>query len=208
MCFRRTLNDSCETWPRDAWTAAPCWRSRGSVTPSLETATNSRSGSLNRCRRLPRRITARTLNIYRYDNQSSSLLMWSTQSWVLYTWLILELSFSKSGGVHDRLHIYPLCGIFYFPWHRHLIERTDSFYCLLRKTLAKWGKQNCQSSEEKLHLLDSNPESPSHQSYSLTHSAIAPPNFDMSRNEASLSDMSRKGAQNCGGVFTVVLVTL
>ena len=22
-------------------------------------------------------------------------------------------------GVHDRLHIYPLCGIFYFLWHRH-----------------------------------------------------------------------------------------
>ena len=26
-------------------------------------------------------------------------------------------------GVHNRLHIYPLCGIFYFPWHRHQIER-------------------------------------------------------------------------------------
>ena len=30
-------------------------------------------------------------------------------------------------GVHDRLHIYPLCGIFYFPWHRHQIEGTDGF---------------------------------------------------------------------------------
>ena len=34
-----------------------------------------------------------------------------------YTCYFLELSFSKSGGVQDRLPIYPLCGIFYFPWH-------------------------------------------------------------------------------------------
>ena len=33
-----------------------------------------------------------------------------------------------------RLHIYPLCGIFYFPWHRHQIEGTNGFYCLIRKT--------------------------------------------------------------------------
>ena len=26
-------------------------------------------------------------------------------------------------GVHNRLHIYPLCGIFYFLWHRHQIEK-------------------------------------------------------------------------------------
>ena len=30
-------------------------------------------------------------------------------------------------GVHDRLHIYPLCGIFYFPWHRHRVEGTNGF---------------------------------------------------------------------------------
>ena len=30
--------------------------------------------------------------------------------------------------------IYPLCGIFYFPWHRHQIEGTNGFYCLIRKT--------------------------------------------------------------------------
>ena len=48
-------------------------------------------------------------------------------------------------GVHDRLHIYPLCGIFFFPWHRHQIEGTDGFWCLFQKTLAKWGKRNCQS---------------------------------------------------------------
>ena len=29
--------------------------------------------------------------------------------------------------VHNRLHIYPLCGIFYFPWHRHQIEGTTGF---------------------------------------------------------------------------------
>ena len=44
-------------------------------------------------------------------------------------------SFSRlECGIHDRLHIYPLCGIFYFPWHRHQIEGTNSFYCLIRKT--------------------------------------------------------------------------
>ena len=30
--------------------------------------------------------------------------------------------------------IYPLCGVFYFPWHRHQIEGTNGFYCLIRKT--------------------------------------------------------------------------
>ena len=46
-----------------------------------------------------------------------------------------ELSFSRlECGVHDRLHIYPMCGIFYFPWHRHQIEGTNGFYCLIRKT--------------------------------------------------------------------------
>ena len=35
----------------------------------------------------------------------------STHMWVLLG-LFLELFFSKSGGVHDMLHIYPLCGIF------------------------------------------------------------------------------------------------
>ena len=28
----------------------------------------------------------------------------------------------------------PLCGVFYFPWHRHQIEGTNGFYCLIRKT--------------------------------------------------------------------------
>ena len=46
-----------------------------------------------------------------------------------------ELSYSRlECGVHDRLHIYPLCVIFYFPWHRHQIEGTNGFYCLIRKT--------------------------------------------------------------------------
>ena len=47
-------------------------------------------------------------------------------------------------GVHDRSHIYPLCGIFHFLWHRHQIEETDDFQCLLRKILAKCGKGNSQ----------------------------------------------------------------
>ena len=46
-----------------------------------------------------------------------------------------ELSLSRlDGGVHDRLHIYPPCEIFFHSWHRHQIEGTDGFYCLLRKT--------------------------------------------------------------------------
>ena len=39
---------------------------------------------------------------------------------VVYFRVVLEIL-----GVHDRLHIYPLCGIFYFPWHRHQIEGTS-----------------------------------------------------------------------------------
>ena len=39
-----------------------------------------------------------------------------------------------SPRLYDRLHIYPLCGVFYFPWHRHEIEGTNGFYCLIRKT--------------------------------------------------------------------------
>ena len=34
---------------------------------------------------------------------------------VLYTGLILHLTFSKSDGVHDRLHIYPPVGDFFTP---------------------------------------------------------------------------------------------
>ena len=37
--------------------------------------------------------------------------------------------------------------IFYFPWHRHQIEGTNGFYCLIRKTLA--SRVNGQSSEAK-----------------------------------------------------------
>ena len=45
-----------------------------------------------------------------------------TQEW------LRELSFSRlECGVHDRLHIYPLCGIFYFPWHGHQKEGTNGF---------------------------------------------------------------------------------
>ena len=37
----------------------------------------------------------------------------------------------------------------FFPWHRHPIEGPNGFFCLIRKTLAKRGKRNCQSSEAK-----------------------------------------------------------
>ena len=46
-----------------------------------------------------------------------------------------ELPFSRlECGVHDRLHIYPLCGVFYFPWHRRQTEGANGFYCIIRKT--------------------------------------------------------------------------
>ena len=52
-----------------------------------------------------------------------------TQEW------FRELSFSKlECGVHDRLHIYDMYGIFSFPWHIHQIEGTNGMYCLFRKT--------------------------------------------------------------------------
>ena len=51
----------------------------------------------------------------------------------------------------------------FFLWHRHPIEGTGGLYCLLRKTLAKRGKMNCQSSGAKLKQLDSNPGRPGRQ---------------------------------------------
>ena len=39
----------------------------------------------------------------------------------------LEIIDQVENGVHDRLHNYPLCGLFYFPWHRHQIEGTNGF---------------------------------------------------------------------------------
>ena len=47
---------------------------------------------------------------------------------------------------------------FYFPWHRHQIEGTDGFERLLRKTLAKRGKRNCPSSEEKFSAVGFEPD--------------------------------------------------
>ena len=63
------------------------------------------------------------------------------------------------------------CEIFDLPWHRHRIEGTNSFYCLIRKTQAKWGEQNCQCPEAKWRQQDSNPGSPGRRSYALTHSS-------------------------------------
>ena len=45
-----------------------------------------------------------------------------------YCHWFLELSFSRiSESTTARLHIYPLCGICYFPWHRYQIEGTTDF---------------------------------------------------------------------------------
>ena len=62
-------------------------------------------------------------------------ILQTTHLWANTGVVFRELSFSRlECGVHDRLHIYPMCGIFYFPWHRHLIEGTNGCYCLIRKT--------------------------------------------------------------------------
>ena len=48
-----------------------------------------------------------------------------TQDW------LRESSFTRlECGVHDSLHIYPLCGIFYFPCHIHQTEGTIGFWSL------------------------------------------------------------------------------
>ena len=58
-----------------------------------------------------------TFLVYVYSKQP---ILGLTQVW------FRELSFSRlECGVHDKLHIYTLGGIFYFPCHRHQIERTE-----------------------------------------------------------------------------------
>ena len=50
---------------------------------------------------------------------SKQHILGQTQEW------FRELSFSRlERGVHDRLDIYTMCGIVYFPWHAHQIEGT------------------------------------------------------------------------------------
>ena len=54
-----------------------------------------------------------------------------------------------------------LCGVFYFPLHRHHIEGTNSFHCLFQKTQAKWGKRSCPSFETAEVVLNpGRPKSP------------------------------------------------
>ena len=56
-------------------------------------------------------------------------------------------------------------GTFYFPWHRHQIEGTNGFYCLIRKTLASGVTELPQFRREKfLPKWDSN-----HPDKSWTH---------------------------------------
>ena len=33
----------------------------------------------------------------------------------------------EHGRSPQQVTVYPLCGIFYFPWHRHQIEGTNGF---------------------------------------------------------------------------------
>ena len=66
--------------------------------------------------------------------------------------------------------------IFYFPWHRHQIEGTDGFYCLIRKTLASGVNGIAKVPKRKVFtevgLEPSNVRSPVD---ALTHSATATP---------------------------------
>ena len=66
-------------------------------------------------------------------------------------------------------------GIFYFPWHRHRIEGTNGFYCIIRKTLASGVNGIAKVPKRKVFtevgLEPSNVRSPVD---ALTHSAIAP----------------------------------
>ena len=66
--------------------------------------------------------------------------------------------------------------------HRHQIEGTDGFYCLLRKTLAKRGKRNCQSSEAKSRQQHSNSGPPGRRSHALSHSALIELSFMLDSN--------------------------
>ena len=73
------------------------------------------------------------------------------------------------GGVHDKLHISSADW-----WDLLLLLTLLLLLLLLRKTLAKWGKRNCQSSQAKLPQRDTNPGPPGRQSNVLTHSATSP----------------------------------
>ena len=44
-----------------------------------------------------------------------------------------------------------MCEIFFLPWHRLQVEGTNGFYCLFRKTNAKWGERNCPRFVESNH---------------------------------------------------------
>ena len=48
--------------------------------------------------------------------------------------LTQELSFSRISESY-RLQLYPLCGIFYFPWHRHQLEGITGFVSLPKANL-------------------------------------------------------------------------
>ena len=99
--------------------------------------------------------------------------------------------FRVGGGVHDSYTFQcGLVGYFYFPWHRHQIEGTDGFYCLVRKTLASGVNGIAKVPKRKVFtevgLEPSNVRSPVE---SLTHLATAPSlvivsQFDLTKSTA------------------------
>ena len=53
------------------------------------------------------------------------------------------------------LHIYPLCGIFYFLWYRHQIEGTFSFLSVSSERLCQSGAKEI-AKVSKWRQCDSN----------------------------------------------------
>ena len=124
--------------------------------------------------------------------------------------VVRELSFSRlECGVHDRLHIYPLCGIFYFPWHRHQIEGTNGFYCLIRKTerftISNVESQVFTPNNSRLGP-GSNPGCPRDKPYHWTNCTISCRPVVMSKNRPDVSKMTHGFFITINGVRVPALI--
>ena len=59
-----------------------------------------------------------------------------------------------------------MCGVFYFPCHRHQIEGTNGVYCLFERT-----ERNCPSFETAEVVLNPGPLAPTSVALPLDHRA-------------------------------------
>ena len=84
---------------------------------------------------------------FRFLSDLLIILLQTNGDLYLYIFLIsVDISDKVEYGVHDTSHIYPLCAIFKFSLHGHQIEGDQRpQWHFFQKTLAKWGKGNCQS---------------------------------------------------------------